>query len=152
MQTTSHLQRSAGERNALLVRHFIDSVWNAADPDAISRFVDDRFVDGAYQPPNQQGHREMVKMFNTAFTKATHTIEELTADAERAVARIRIQATHVAPFRGIAATGAVISVRQYRSFRIRDDRIVEHHALLDMAALLAQIGGRLDAANACKLK
>jgi predicted ester cyclase len=142
--------RSQRQRNVILVRRFIDEVWNSANPEAVLAFVDDTYVDHVYQPADAQGHMAMVKMFNEAFANARHHIEEITADAERVVARIRIEATHVRSFRGIASTGASITVLQYRSFRIANERIAEHHALLDTAALLMQIGGSLDAAQACK--
>ena len=142
--------RSSHERNIGLIRRFIDEVWNAANPEAVQAFVDDAYVDHAYQPADAQGHMAMVKVFNESFANARHRIEEITADSERVVTRIRVEATHVRSFRGIAATGATIAVVQYRSFRIANEHIAEHHALLDTAALLLQIGGSLDAAQACK--
>lgn len=149
MQDMSAKQQDTPASSAMLVRQFMDEVWNAASPDAVPKFLDAGYVDHAYRPPNAKGLVAMLRLFNNAFADARHHIEEITAEAGQVTIRTLVEARHVGSFRGIAATGNVIRVRQYRSFGVRNGRIVAHDALFDTAALLTQIGGSLDATLAC---
>lgn len=138
--------------NTALVADFMRAVWTGASPELIDAYVDAGFVDHAYTPADSCGHANMVRTFSAAFSGAAHVMEQCVAQHDMVIARFRITARHTGRFRDIAATGNAIDVTQYRTFRIADDRIVEHWALFDTASLLRQLQPAQAIAGACAVK
>lgn len=126
--------------NRDLALRFVEEVWEQRTPDAVFRFTDPAFVDHAYLPATAAGHARMVHTFCAAFSASRHAVEHIVTGDELVLMRLRVSATHTGTFREHEARGALIDVQQYRSFRFREGRIVEHWALLDTATLLRQIG------------
>jgi predicted ester cyclase len=118
---------------------FVEEVWQQRTPDAVFRFTGPAFIDHAYSPGTAAGHARMVDTFCAAFSAARHTVEHAAAQGDMVLMRLRLTATHSGRFREHEASGALIDVQQYRSFRFDGGRLVEHWALLDTTALLRQI-------------
>ena len=135
--------------SAALVADFMLAVWTQASPQLVDEYTAIGFVDHAYSPGDASGHANMVRTFATAFSEATHAIEQCVAQDDMVMIRLRVTARHSGQFRDIAATGNAIDVTQYRTFRIADGRIVEHWALFDTASLLRQLQPSLAVAGAC---
>src|SRR5690349_17709164 len=58
-------------------------------------------------------------------------IEDLVAEGEKVLARLRVQGTHKGDLMGIPATGKRIDIAVLDLFQIHDDKLIEHWALLD---------------------
>jgi steroid delta-isomerase-like uncharacterized protein len=137
----------SSETNKALVRRHFDEIWNQYRLDVADQLVDPSYtthfpVPG--QPPGIAGFRFAVEMLHTSFPDLTITVEDLIAEGDKVVARLRAQGTHRAPFRGIAPTGRVVSWTGIRIFRIADRKIVEHWANWDDLSLLQQLGARIE--------
>lgn len=139
----------APESVIAVATRFMRAVWNEYDSQAVFDMVADDYVDHAYLPSNAGGHADMVERFNRAFSEARHDISDAVVQADKVVLRLSVRARHTGVFRGVAPTGAVIDVQQYRTFRIRHDKVVEHWALFDTMALMQQIGALADPTLAC---
>ncbi|MGE2690769.1 ester cyclase [Mycolicibacterium pulveris] len=74
-----------------------------------------------------------------AFPDGRHVIEEILVDGSHGISRCRFVATHRRDFRGIAATGAEVSVAGIHLDRFQGDMLVAHRGQLDMHGLLQQI-------------
>ena len=136
---TMMVEREMREANKALVSQFIEEVWNARNPAAADNFLALDYLEHAYQPPTLDGLRQAIMGMAAAFPDYVFTIEDLVAEADTVVARMRMRATHGGPFRGTAATGRAVDAAVYRMFRLVDGKIVEHYALFDTATLLRQI-------------
>ena len=133
------VERDRREENKALVSQFVEAVWNARNPAAADNFLALEYIDHAYQPPTREGLRQAIAGTAAAFPDYVFTIEDLVAEGDTVVARMRMRATHRGVFRGTAATGHAVDAAVYRTFRLVDGKIAEHYALFDTATLLRQI-------------
>ncbi len=136
------------EANKSLVAQFVEVVWNARNPAAADTFLALEYIDHAYQPPTRDGLRQAIAGTAAAFPDYVFAIEDLVAEGDTVVARMRMRGTHRGVFRGTAATGRVVDAAVYRTFRLVDGKIAEHYALFDTAALLRQIEATPSSENA----
>lgn len=67
-------------------------------------------------------------------------IEDVVAEGEKVLVRLRVRGTHGGDLMGVPATGRPIDIAVLDLFEIRDGRLVEHWALLDNLGLLRQLG------------
>lgn len=74
-----------------------------------------------------------------AFTDRQFAVDEILAQGEKVVARIRMTAVHSGPFAGNAATGRTVKATQFREFRVVDGNIAGHRGWFDTGTLLPQI-------------
>jgi len=75
-----------------------------------------------------------------AFPDMRLPLEDFVAEGEKVLVRLRVQATHTGPFGEMKATGRKIDIAVLDLFQIRDDRLIEHWALLDNLGMLKQLG------------
>ena len=122
-----------------IVLNFIETVWNGNNADAADRFLTPTYHDHAYNGGDANALKTVVRELGVAFPDQRQAIEDLVASDDRVMLRIRLQATHTGPFRGMAPTGRAVDVRVARWFRLEDGPIAEHWALLDTSSLLRQL-------------
>ena len=67
-------------------------------------------------------------------------IEDVVAEGDKVLVRLRVTGTHDGELMGVPATGRPIDIPVLDLFMIRDAQLVEHWALLDNLGLLRQIG------------
>jgi predicted ester cyclase len=74
------------------------------------------------------------------FPDLTIDIEELVAEGDKVVWRIKAAGTHTGPFQGLPATGKSVTFGAHYSFRFENGKIIERWSTLDRLGLLVQIG------------
>ena len=67
-------------------------------------------------------------------------IEDMVAEGEKVLVRLRVRGTHGGDLMGIAATGRKIDIGVLDLFQFRGGRLIEHWASIDNLGLLRQIG------------
>ena len=116
------------QENKEFIRRYNEVVWNAHDPDKAIEFLGgDQTVDHVYQ-------------FLTAFPDVQVTIDDLIAEGDKVVARIRATATNTGPFAGQPPTGKKVEIHSIRIYRIVDNKIVDTWAMQDRLGLMEQLG------------
>jgi predicted ester cyclase len=71
------------------------------------------------------------------------TIEDLIAEGDKVVARVRMTGTHTGNFYGIAPTGRRVNLTSIYIVRIAEGKIVEHWGEEDGVAVLKQLGFKI---------
>jgi predicted SnoaL-like aldol condensation-catalyzing enzyme len=118
-----------------IVARFIDQAWNkGAIPDLHPSFVDHSL------PPGVPDTQAWIALTSASFDHQT-IIEDHVTEGDKCVVRITFRVRHIAPWRGIPATGMLAETRGYRMFRVQDGKVAEHWALIDGQALEAQLRG-----------
>jgi predicted ester cyclase len=118
------------ERNKQAIRDLLRAVDDGEIDRALS-YYDPDYVDHDASEGRSRGStpydslRVGFRMFGGAFSRPTHTIEDLLAEGDKVVARIAAEATHAGPIFGIAGTGRRIRNDSIVIYRLRDGRIVE---------------------------
>ena len=128
------------DANKALVRRAIGYNHGAAD-EGSSIFAPD-FV--AYMPGQQPMDRATFEQFVGGVTKGmpgyAYEIQDQIAQGDLVANRITWRGVHSGNLAGVPATGRSIELRGINMFRVRDGRVVEQWAQLDMLGLLQQIG------------
>jgi hypothetical protein len=120
--------------NELVVRRYLQAVWNEGDGEAIAGLVDERFRPGEelavlFPPPYERpaGVRSRLAAVRGAFP-----------DLPLAVAWT-ITGAHLGLFPGYPPAGRRITVTGHRSFRLRGGRLVERHGRMSRLDLIRQL-------------
>jgi steroid delta-isomerase-like uncharacterized protein len=88
--------------------------------------------------------RETFKQFGAGFYAAfpdlRHNVEDMVAEGDRLVARLRVTGTHRGDLMGIAASGRPVDFGAISAFTIRDGQVAAISVAIDMLAMLQQVG------------
>ena len=122
---------SVVEENKALIRRQIEDVWNKNNKDSLATYWDEKLCEEI-----SQSHT----MLLTAFPDLRITIEDLIAENDKVVGRIRFHGTHLGSFVGISPTGNYIEWEAVRYWRIANSKIVETWAIRDRLDVRQQLG------------
>lgn len=126
--------------NKDIVARFMTEVWNGNKLEALDAFIDPTYYDYSYEPRNREGLESMLKLTQTAFPGHETIIEEIASDGETVAICQTLRGIHTGTFRGIPASGRQIEVGGYRFFKVVNGKITSHRGMIDLPALLRQIG------------
>jgi steroid delta-isomerase-like uncharacterized protein len=136
-----HMQDNI-KANKAIVSGYIEEIWNNGRVERFADFFATDYEEAAYSPANAEGHCAMVAVLKRIMPDAVWSIERVTAEDDCVVCQLILRGTHQAAFRGVEPSGNPVRVRAYRSFVLKDGKIVHHSALLDTAELLRQMRER----------
>ncbi|MBC9911392.1 ester cyclase [Chitinophaga varians] len=133
-----HMHLSA--QKDLIIR-FIEEVWNNGNTSSLNTFLHPAYKDHSLPaglPADASGLQQWVTMVHESFQPQT-VIEEHLAEPGHCMVRISMHMKHIGLWRGIPATGLTAVTSGFRSFAIKDDRIIEHRAQIDGNTLEQQL-------------
>lgn len=124
-----------------LVRAGIDAI-NDRDPDTLRELVADDIVIHGQAGQDISGAETVVPatINNEAFPDSHLEIEEMIAEGDTVVARMRFSGTHEGDMHGIPPTGEEIDIRVLSMYRIENGQLVEGWFVEDDADTLLQLG------------
>ncbi|AMO61023.1 putative ester cyclase [Mycolicibacterium phlei] len=126
------------------IRDLVTSFYRALDRrdwERVEALVSPRLVAevAGSGPMNWSQWRAHLEEFSRGFSDGRHVIEEILVDGSHGVCRFRFTGTHDGEFRGIAPTGATVSVAGISIDRFQGDALVTHHGQLDLHGLLTRL-------------
>ena len=127
--------------NQTIVSTFIQQVWNEGQLEHLPDFIHLDYRDYSLPPalpPNAEGLKTWISLTGQSFEHQT-IIEDQVTEGDQSIIRIKMVMKHTGPWRGIPATGREVSTAGYRLYRIKDNKIIEHHALIDGNVLENQL-------------
>ena len=116
---------------------YIDVIWNQGDTSRLEEFLHPSFTDHGIPgnlPPNAEGLKQWIAQTHSSFVPETIIEDQVTED-NKSMIKITMRMKHIGTWRGIAATGLTVTTKGYRCFRLQNNQIIEHWALIDGAAL-----------------
>ncbi|MFH6783854.1 MULTISPECIES: ester cyclase [Methylobacterium] len=87
-----------------------------------------------------EGVARLGEVLHGGVTEMKLPIEEVVAEGDRVLVRLRFQGRHTGDLMGLPASHRGIDIAVMDLFRIVDGRLVEHWALLDNLGMLKQVG------------
>lgn len=126
---------------AALVARFVDLV-NTREFEAVAALMSPGFVAHWAGRPDVQGAEawiQAVEAMLAGVPDLRYTAHHVVADEAMAAMHYSWAGTHQGPVRGIAPTGARLSVEGMVFFRIADGALAEEWAVDDMLGLLQQL-------------
>jgi len=117
---------------------------NAGHIDRFGDLVADDFVEhqgGPGFPTTKEGTLDFFRALLTAFPDFRMNVEDLIADGDKTVARVRVTGTHLGEFMGVPPTGTGVDVELIDIMRFDGAGLVyEHWGVADMLSLMQQLG------------
>lgn len=86
------------------------------------------------------GLKQLSDALNPGIPDMALPIEDVVAEGDKVLVRLRVTGTHGGDLMGLAPTGKAIDIGVMDLFRVEDGVIVEHWALLDNLGMLKQLG------------
>ena len=131
------------EVNKANLRRFYDEVFNKKNRAAIEEFIDPNHVDHAAPPGTPgglAGAKQTISMYLTAFPDLHFTVEDIIAEGDKVVARLKVRGTQKGAFMGVPPTGKQATSTAIDISRIAGGKSVEHWLEMDTLGLLQQLG------------
>ena len=131
------------EVNKANLRRFYDEVFNKKNRAAIEEFIDPNQVDHAAPPGTPSGlagAKQTISMYLTAFPDLHFTVEDIIAEGDKVVARLKVRGTQKGAFMGVPPTGKQATSTAIDISRIAGGKSVEHWLEMDTLGLLQQLG------------
>jgi steroid delta-isomerase-like uncharacterized protein len=133
------------DENKTLVRRYWDAL-NRRDLDAAVALAADDLVNHAavLEAQGAAGLRRIHQMVLKAMPDRTFTCEELIAEGDRVVCRVRVRGTQSGPFEmtrlTLPASGREMSTEQIHVFRVAEGKLAEQWQGRDDILMLRQLG------------
>lgn len=137
--------------NALLVRDFIDQIWNKRNFNQLDRLLDPAYKDYSLPPvlpADAEGTLQWIVNTGKSFTHHT-LIEDQVTEGNLSIIRITMNLKHIGVWRDIEPTGMELTTTGYRQFTLRAGKIITHRALIDGQSIENQLN---KAAHGCQLR
>lgn len=127
--------------NEQLFRTVVAEFFNRHDPAAADRFyAADYLQHSAGVPAGREGLKAFFTTVFTAFPDLVVTVDHLRAVDDRVFAFCTYRGTHRGEFLGVPATGRAVEFRTANIQRVAGGRFAEHWELVDMQAMLVELG------------
>src|SRR5215831_13146378 len=91
-------------------------------------------------PPGLPGLKIFIGGLRAAFPYFSYAVEDVIAQDDKVVQRLKAHGTQTGPFLGIPATGRSATWEEIHIVDMVDGKIVEHWAVQDQLSLLTQLG------------
>jgi steroid delta-isomerase-like uncharacterized protein len=117
---------------------------NSGDIDGFAAHLADDFVEHEVTPglaPTKDGVKDFFRMQLAAFPDLRMQAEDIVANDDKVVARVRLSGTNRGAFMGMPATGRSVDVQLIDMFLFGNDGLVrEHWGVLDALSMMQQLG------------
>jgi steroid delta-isomerase-like uncharacterized protein len=129
--------------NKILIRRYYEELWNgwsfALADELLSEEICFRGSLGV-EMRGRAAFREYMRRVQNAFPDFHNKIEQLVAEGDQVVARLKYTGTHRGEIFGVRPSGKSISYAGAAFFRITASRVAEGWVLGDLISLLRQLG------------
>ena len=132
------------EENKAVVRRIYEELWDERRLEVADELIaagglnyDTGLTPRPFGPEEMKG---TVRMVTAAFPDNRHEVEDVFAEGDRVMARVRLTGTHEGPFMGIPPTGRRIEVGEIHLYRLEDGKAIEHRVGRDDLGALRQLG------------
>lgn len=130
------------EANKLLVRGYIQEVFNKHQPEASDRFVAKDFIEHNPRLPHDgvAGTKKFLNIVFAAFSDYRAEIQQLMAEGDRVVSRTQFTGTNAGPYEGRPTTGNKLVFSTSDFFRIENGKIAERWDVIETLARSVALG------------
>jgi steroid delta-isomerase-like uncharacterized protein len=133
----------SAEENKAIARRGYEAI-NQNNLDALDEVVAPDITDhdpAPGQAPGLEGVKQWFSSMHTAFPDFRMNVEDMIAEGEKVVARVRLSGTHQGEFMGIDATGNRVTITGIDILRINaDGKIMERWGNFDDLGMMQQLG------------
>lgn len=126
-----------------VLRRFNEEVFGKGKVELVDELVHPDFVDHTPPervPPDRDGLKRFVEAVHAAFSDTDASLERLVVEGEQVAWRWQMSATHTGEFMGVPASGNRIEITGNDLGVMRDGKLAEMWAEMDMLSVMTQLG------------
>ncbi len=132
------------EAYTVLVRRYLEEIIHQGNVAAIDESIATNHVlnwPGSSTPMcGPEAFKQLLIIYASAFPDLHWTTEQVAAEGETVVARLRARGTHLRELMGMPPTGKQATWTETHIFRVAGGKLVEHWTNLDQVRMLQQLG------------
>jgi len=132
------------EQNKAVFRQIVEEIFNQGNISLFDELVAPDFIEHEELPPGipvgREGAKVLFTQLRSAFPDFKAEIEDLIAEGDRVVVRMKWTGTHEGEFMGIPPTGRSISIEVIDIVRFESGKFVEHWGIMDNMGMMQQLG------------
>ena len=132
------------EQNKAVFRQIVEEIFNQGNISLFDELVAPDFIEHEELPPGipvgREGAKVLFTQLRSAFPDFKAEIEDLIAEGDRVVVRMKWTGTHEGEFMGIPPTGRSISIEVIDIVRFEGGKFVEHWGIMDNMGMMQQLG------------
>jgi predicted ester cyclase len=129
--------------NKALMHRVYEEGFSQNNLDVLDELIASDFSDhnpNPGQPPGLEGLKQFISSMHTVLSGLQVNVEDMVAEGDKVVARLRISGTHQSEFMGNAPTGNQVRFTGIDILRIDNGKVVEHWGNVDELGMLRQLG------------
>jgi steroid delta-isomerase-like uncharacterized protein len=133
----------SAEKNAAIVRNFVEQVITQGDIDSAAQFVCEDVVEQVPFPgqgPGLKGLQDVLRGMQSGFPDLNFAITEQVSEGDKVASRFEWTGTHRGEFLGVPATGRPVRVWGIVIDRLENGRIKDTRIIMDSLGLMMQLG------------
>jgi predicted ester cyclase len=120
--------------------HRLYAHWNSGDMESFYAMIDENVHDAGGGVGGLAQVRKILDHVRAAFPDSKYVVEHVIVDGDWLCARLEMSGTQTGELFGWPASGKHATWKEMRYCRIVDGKTVEHHAVIDNAGMLEQLG------------
>ncbi|MDO8476679.1 MAG: ester cyclase [Candidatus Rokubacteria bacterium] len=127
------------EEHKAIVRRFFEEAWNRQNLDVVDEIFAPAVIFNG-QSITREALKQALAGRRVAFPDIQVRVDDQVAEGEKVSTRRTWRATHKGTYRGVGATGKVVTWTQISVVRFSQGRIVEDWTVADELSILQQLG------------
>lgn len=117
----------SAEENKRIILQYLDEMWNKKNLAFVDRVIGPDLIQHVRSvAPGREGIKRFFQMIYDSFPDARLNVEDLIAEGDMVAWRFTVLGTHLAPFRGIPASGKAITITGIAITRMKEGQMVEN--------------------------
>ncbi|WP_299578373.1 ester cyclase [uncultured Sunxiuqinia sp.] len=136
------LKQNIEEQNKQIIQRYWDGKWNERHAEILEELQSPHVVyHGTSMEMNGlEEYKEVYQSYLSAMHDSHLTINQLIAEDDWVMSRVRLEAVHKGDMEGLPATGKKVEVDIFTVFRLVDGKIVEEWEVMDELGMMMQLG------------
>jgi steroid delta-isomerase-like uncharacterized protein len=133
------------EQNKDVITRYWNGKWNERRVEILDELQtpDVQYHGTSIQMNGLEEYKQVYSVFASALHDTHVTIEEMIAEGDKVMTRIKGRGTHKGELMGIPPTGKTATWNQFTVFRLDDGKIAEEWEIFDELGMMQQLGMEL---------
>ena len=138
-------QAEIEEQNKTIVQRYWDGKWNERRPEILDELQtpDVVYHGTSIEMKGIEEYKQVYSSYLSAFHDTQVTIEDLIAEGDKVMSRLKIRGVHKGELEGLPPTGKTFTSSFFTVFRLVDGKIAEEWEVFDELGMMMQLGMEL---------